>query len=46
MQMPNIAKEWADALEKDGQPGRKVLTTYMDEVRALGVPIARHWDRE
>jgi TRAP-type C4-dicarboxylate transport system substrate-binding protein len=45
-QMPNIAKEWADALEKDGQPGRKVLTAYMDEVRALNVPVARHWDRE
>jgi TRAP-type C4-dicarboxylate transport system substrate-binding protein len=44
--MPNIAKEWAEAVEKDGHPGRKVLATYMDEVRALNVPIARQWDRE
>jgi TRAP-type C4-dicarboxylate transport system substrate-binding protein len=46
MLMPNIAQEWADAVEKDGQPGRKVLKTYMDEVRALNVEIARNWDRE
>ena len=43
--MPNIAQEWADALEKDGHPGRKVLKTYMDEVRALNVEIARQWDQ-
>jgi TRAP-type C4-dicarboxylate transport system substrate-binding protein len=46
MQMPNIAQEWAASLEKDGHPGRKVVTAYMDEVRALDVEIARHWDRE
>jgi TRAP-type C4-dicarboxylate transport system substrate-binding protein len=46
MQMPNIAQEWADSLEKDGHPGRKVLKAYMDEVRALNVEVARHWDRE
>jgi TRAP-type C4-dicarboxylate transport system substrate-binding protein len=46
MQMPNIAQEWAAALEKDGHPGRRVVGAYMDEVRALGVEIARHWDRE
>jgi TRAP-type C4-dicarboxylate transport system substrate-binding protein len=45
-QMPNIAKEWAERLEKDGHAGRKVLKAYMDEVRALNVEIARHWDRE
>lgn len=44
--MPNIAKEWADVLEKKGQPGRKVLATYMDEVRASGMPVLRHWDKE
>ena len=46
MQMPNIAQEWADVLEKQGHPGRKVVKAYMDEVRSLGVEIARHWDRE
>ena len=46
MQMPNIAQEWADSVEKDGHPGRKVLKAYLDEVRALNVEVARHWDRE
>ena len=46
MLMPNIAQEWADGVEKDGQPGRKVLKAYMDEVRKLNVEIARQWDRE
>jgi TRAP-type C4-dicarboxylate transport system substrate-binding protein len=46
MQMPNVAREWADSLEKDGHPGRKVLNAYMDEIRALKVEVARHWDRE
>jgi TRAP-type C4-dicarboxylate transport system substrate-binding protein len=46
MQMPNIAQEWAEAVEKDGHPGRRVVKAYVDEVRALGVEIARHWDRE
>lgn len=46
MQMPNIAMEWAEVLEKQGHPGRRVVKTYMDEIRALGVEVARHWDRE
>lgn len=46
LQMPNVAREWADGLEKDGHPGRKVLKAYMDEVRALNAEVARHWDRE
>jgi TRAP-type C4-dicarboxylate transport system substrate-binding protein len=45
-QMPNIAQEWANNLERDGHPGRKVLKAYMDEIRALNVQVARHWDRE
>ena len=45
-QLPNLAKEWADRLEKRGLPGRKVVQTFMDEARAMKVSIARHWDRE
>ena len=45
-QLPNLAKEWADRLEKRGLPGRKVIKTFMDEARAMKVSIARHWDRE
>jgi TRAP-type C4-dicarboxylate transport system substrate-binding protein len=45
-QLPNLAKEWADRLEKLGMPGHKVVQAFMDEARALNVPIARNWDRE
>jgi TRAP-type C4-dicarboxylate transport system substrate-binding protein len=44
--MPNIAKEWADKLDKQGLPGTKVLTAYMDEMRRLGAKPARDWDKE
>lgn len=44
--MPNIAKEWAERLDKKGLPGRAVLTMYMDTMREHNQPIARHWDRE
>jgi len=44
--MPNIAKEWSDRLEKKGLPARKVVKAFMDEVRAMNVDVARHWDRE
>ena len=47
--LPNIAKEWAGRLDKRGQPGTKLLTAYMDELRALPgakKDIVRHWDRE
>ena len=44
--MPNIAKEWADKLDKQGLPGTKVLRAYMDEVRRLGAKPARDWDKE
>ncbi len=46
MRLPNLAKEWADRMEKRGLPGRKVVKTFMDEARAMKVSIARHWDRE
>ena len=46
MTMPNIAKEWADSLERKGLPGRAVLKAFMDELRSAKVEIARHWDRE
>ncbi len=45
MAMPNIAKEWAARLDKRGLPGSKLLTAYLDELRAANIEIARHWDR-
>ena len=44
--MPNIAKEWAENLEKRGQPGKMVLAAYMDELRARHVETYRAWDKE
>lgn len=44
--MPNVAKGWAASLDKKGQPGRKVLVSYMDTMRAAGQPILRQWDKE
>ncbi len=46
MNMPNIAKEWADGLEEKGLPGHEILKFYMDTMRANGQTISRHWDRE
>ena len=46
MNMPNIAKEWADGLEEKGLPGHEILKYYMDAMRANGQDISRHWDRE
>jgi len=44
--MPNLAKEWAERMERQGLPGNEVLKSYMDAMRAGKQPIARHWDRE
>ncbi len=46
MTMPNIAKGWAEDLEKKGIPGKAILADYMDRMRAAGAPVQRHWDRE
>jgi len=45
MALPNIAKEWADRLEEKGLPGNKMISTYMEELRAAKVEITRDWDR-
>lgn len=44
--MPNIAKEWAETADKAGKPGSKILTIYMDILRANNQQIARQWDKE
>lgn len=44
--MPNIAKDWAAGLDKDGLPGTKMLNAYMDKMRAANQPIVRQWDKE
>jgi TRAP-type C4-dicarboxylate transport system substrate-binding protein len=44
--MPNIAKEWAESLDKKGQPGTLVLNTYMDLLRGKHIEMARQWDKD
>jgi|TARA_B100001971_G_scaffold211129_1_gene238231 TRAP-type C4-dicarboxylate transport system substrate-binding protein len=44
--MPNVAKTWAEGLDKKGIPGKKILSAYMDTMRANGQKILRQWDKE
>jgi TRAP-type C4-dicarboxylate transport system substrate-binding protein len=43
--MPNIAKEWADRLDKQGLPGTNALQAYMTEIRKAGATPVRDWDK-
>jgi TRAP-type C4-dicarboxylate transport system substrate-binding protein len=43
--MPNIAKEWATRIDKQGQPGSKILAAYMSEMRKAGAKPVRDWDK-
>lgn len=44
--LPNLAKEWAEGLDKEGLDGTAMLKFYMDAMRAAKQPIERQWDRE
>jgi TRAP-type C4-dicarboxylate transport system substrate-binding protein len=44
--LPNLAKEWAAAAEKNGLPGNAYLQAMMDGLRAGGAKPLRHWDKE
>ena len=44
--LPNLAQQWADAREKEGLPGKRVIAAYMDELRARNIGFAREWDKE
>jgi hypothetical protein len=44
--MPNIAKEWAASLDKQGLPGTKALSAYMNEMRKGGADPVRNWDKD
>lgn len=46
MAMPNIAKEWAANMEKQGLPGNVALTVLMTEARKIGIKPVRDWDRD
>ena len=44
--MPNIAVEWAQALDSTGAPGSDMLVAYMDKLRAAGFEPLRDWAAE
>lgn len=44
--MPNIAKEWAASMEKQGIPGNQALSALMDEARKAGIKPVRDWDKQ
>ena len=44
--MPNVAADWVNSLEEKGLPGKVVLKSYMDTMRANNQPILRQWDKE
>lgn len=43
--LPNLAGDWVKANAGKG-PGRDIVKTYMDALRARGVKPAREWDKE
>ncbi len=44
--MPNLAKEWAASMDSKGKPGSKLLSAYMDALRAGGEKPLREWDHK
>ena len=44
--MPNIAKEWASALDKKGAPGTDMLNAYLAKLKAAGQTPVRDWAAE
>ncbi len=44
--LPNMAKEWAVGLDKDGMNGTDMLKHYMNVMRAAKQPIERQWDQQ
>ncbi len=44
--IPNVAKLWAEKLDKAGKPGSEVLKRFMAELKASGADIPRDWSAE
>ena len=44
--MPNIAVDWAKALDAKGAPGSAMLNAYMDKLKAAGMTPLRDWAAE
>lgn len=44
--LPNIAMEWAAAMEAKGLPGKQVVKAYLEGLRKRGIKLVREWDKE
>ena len=44
--MPNTAQAWAERQDKAGLPGTKMLSSFMDYMRANKQVVVRNWDKE
>jgi TRAP-type C4-dicarboxylate transport system substrate-binding protein len=43
--LPHLARNWAEAQEKRGVPGRQIMIEYMAAMREAGAKPARDWDK-
>jgi len=43
--LPNVPQEWVAAMEKQGLPGKEMLTGYLDGLRSRGAKLPRDWDK-
>ena len=41
--LPNVARLWAEELDKKGAPGTQVLKGYMAKMKASGAEVPRDW---
>ncbi len=41
--MPNIAQEWAETLNANGEQGTEILAAYIGKLKAAGFVGARDW---
>lgn len=44
--LPSLAKEWSAQMDSQGKPGSKILSAYMNALRAAGAKPLRNWDGE
>ncbi len=42
--LPNVSMDWAEAMDKKGLPGKKVLKGYLDGLRKRGTVLVRDWE--
>ena len=43
--LPNVPMNWAEAMEKKGMPGKKVLQGYLNGLRKRGTVLVRDWEK-